>query len=747
MSKRPGTMGVAVGRSVARFDAEEKLRGAAKYVDDLRLPGCLYGVTVRSAIAFGAVKRIDFDPCCPWKDCVVAKASDIPGENCVAAIEADQPLLAPGRIMHAMEPILLVAHPDRRMVWQAPRRIKIAYEEQEPVLTIADSLAKRQLLRGDDNVFKSYLIEKGNVNAGFAEAAFIVEGEYRTPPQEHAYIEPNGMAAWVEKDGTIVVVGSMQCPYYVQKSLKRVFPGRGIRVIQAATGGGFGGKEEYPSMLAGHAALLAVKSGKPVKMIYDRAEDMAATPKRHPSIVRHRTGLDRYGRLVCQDISVLMDGGAYLTLSPVILSRGTLHATGPYECPNVRVRSKVVATNTPPNGAFRGFGAPQTLFAAEAHWEKIASETGLDPLKLRRLNLFKEGSVLATGQVLRESVGASEALETCVKSSGFERKRRSYAALNKKPGTAWKGIGLALVHHGPGFTGGGEVMLASRAAVSFGRDGAVSVLVANTEIGQGASTVLPQIVAETLGIETGLVRFETPDTSKVPDSGPTVASRTTMVIGELLRRASLRLKAAVAPDGAFPRDRKGLALAGRRLCAKGRLYFEERYEKPPEIHWDEDAYKGDAYGTYGYEAIAVDLAVDRTTYEVTVERVFTATDVGRAINPALVRGQIAGGTAQGLGFALIENAVFSKGSMANGQLTNYVIPTAVDTPPMVLDIIEKPYSRGPFGAKGIGELPMNAPAPAVAAAVRAATGLLIADLPILPEKICAGLMKKRGASQ
>ncbi|MBI5622393.1 MAG: xanthine dehydrogenase family protein [Elusimicrobia bacterium] len=739
--------GIAVGRSVPRVDADAKLRGVAKYIDDLRLPGCLYGVTVRSTIAFGTIRKVELDPCWPWKDAVVAGPKDIPGENCVAVIEADQPLLAPGRVMHPMEPLLLVAHPDRNRVWESSKHVQVSYDERDPVLTVSESLARKQLLRGTDNVFKQYLIEKGDVATAFAGAAHIVEGEYRTPHQEHAYIEPNGMAAWVEADGAIVVVGSMQCPYYVQKALKRIFPGRDIRVIQAVTGGAFGGKEDYPSMLAGHAALLALKSRKPVKMLYDRSEDMASTTKRHPSVVRHRTALSKEGRLLAQDIDVVFDGGAYLTLSPVVLSRGTLHATGPYECPNVRVRSRAVATNSPPNGAFRGFGAPQTLFAAEAHWEKIAAETGLDPLKLRRLNLVREGSVLATGQVLKESVSAAQALERVVARSSYEKTRRTHAVCNRKPGKVWKGIGLALVHHGPGFTGSGEVMLASRAAVALERDGRIAVLSATTEMGQGEATVLAQITAETLGLDLSLVRVETPDTAKVPNSGPTVASRTTMIIGGILMKAALKLKERVVQElGSFPTTTKGLKEAGRKLASKGPLTFEEEYRKPPEVVWDEAAYKGDAYGVYGYEAVTVDLSVDRTTYEVKLRAVHTSTDVGRAIHPELVRGQIAGGTVQALGWALTENAVFQRGRMSNSQFTNYVIPTFSDAPPIDLDIIENPYSRGPYGAKGIGELPHNAPAPAVVAAVRQATGLLIGDLPVLPEKICHGLLARRKAS-
>ena len=728
-----------VGTSSRRKEGPEKLCGAAKYIDDYKLPGCLYGVTLRSSIPYGFIKKIRFDPKFPWDECVIARAEDIPGENYVALIEKDQPLLTETRVMHAMEPILIVGHPVRQTAYEALRYIEVDYVEKRPVLTMAESIDLEQILYSSDNVFKRFLIEKGD--AGSVGADFVVEGEYRVPYQEQAYIENNGVAVWEEKDGTLVVMGSMQCPYYIHKAMQPLFPRpeEKIRIVQTTTGGGFGGKEEYPNIIAGHAALLAIKAGRPVKMIYDRHEDMLATTKRHPARIRHRTGVRKDGKLLSQEIEIVMDGGAYVTLSPVVLSRGALHATGPYDCPNVRILAKTVATNNPPSGAFRGFGAPQTLFAAELHMEKIAAALGIDSLTLRRRNLFKEGSVTATGQVLRESVGASDALERTIKRSKYLDKRKEYARWNRqKNRSTWKGVGLSVVYHGAGFTGGGEIYLASRAGVSLTRDGEIHVEAASTEIGQGTNSMFAQIVAETLGLPYDWIRTDTPDTGKVPDSGPTVASRTCMVVGGLLRRAALRLKEAVTEaEGSFPQTRRGLRKAASKL-AKGNaaVRFVEQYEKPEEILWDEDKYRGDAYSVYSYAAMVVDIEIDKLTYEVNVRKLTTAQDIGKAINPLLVEGQIMGGTAQALGYALLENAVYENGVMQNAQLTNYIIPTTLDTPAMNVDLIEKPYSRGPFGAKGVGELPFDVPAPAVAAAVLNATGLFIPELPLLPENIC-----------
>ena len=517
-----------VGKSILRREGPAKLTGRALYLDDHAIPDCWHGVTVRSTVPSARIKAIKFDPAFAWNECAVVTAKDIPGKNIVTLIEPDQPLLADGLVRHREEPILLIAHPDRATAYKAAKAVTIEYEALPAALTLEDSLALKNKIFKEDNVFKSYLIEKGDVAAGFQSADFIVEGEYRTPAQEQAYIENIAIAAW-EEDCVIVVSGSLQCPYYVVKALKALLARdeKKVRVIQTVTGGGFGGKEEYPSMIAGHAALLALKRGGPGKIVYDRHEDMAATTKRHPSVVRQKVGLKKDGTLVAQEIDVLMDGGAYATLSSVVLSRGTLHAAGAYVCPNVRVRSRVLATNTPPNGAFRGFGAPQTLFAAELHWEKIADALGIDSLTLKKKNLLKLGSVTATGQTLTESVGAQECLDVVLKRSKYEAKRKEYDRWNKNPkNPTWRGIGLAVAHHGAGFTGSGEVYLASRAGVAITQDAKIYVLAASTEIGQGTNTMFAQVAADAIGVPFDWLTVEGPDTHKVPDSGPTVASRT-----------------------------------------------------------------------------------------------------------------------------------------------------------------------------------------------------------------------------
>jgi CO/xanthine dehydrogenase Mo-binding subunit len=370
--------------------------------------------------------------------------------------------------------------------------------------------------------------------------------------------------------------------------------------------------------------------------------------------------------------------------------------------------------------------------------EKIAARLGLDPLVVRRKNLFREGSVTATGQVLKESVGAEAVLDRAIASSGYRARRKACERWNaRKTAPSFRGVGLAAVFHGAGFTGSGEVYLKSRASVSLLPSGEIEVEAASTEIGQGTTSILASIVADALEVPYDWIRVSTPDTAKVPNSGPTVASRTCMIVGGILKRSADDLKRALEREGVlWPPTPAALKRAARKLCRDGRPFgFVEEYERPRDIQWDDATYRGDAYGVYGYAAMVVELEVDKLTFEVAVRDVVTAQDVGRAINPLLVEGQIVGGTAQGLGYALLENVIFEGGAMANANFTNYVIPTTLDTPEVQVEIVEVPYSLGPFGAKGVGELPMDVPAPAIAAAVHQATGLFLTELPLLPERI------------
>ncbi|MGC2324380.1 MAG: xanthine dehydrogenase family protein molybdopterin-binding subunit, partial [Terriglobales bacterium] len=495
-----------IGKSIPRKEGREKVTGRARYVDDIVLPGMIHGATVRSPMARGRLRGIRFPEGIPWDEFTIVTAKDIPGKNVVALILDDQPCLADKLVNHAEEPVVLLAHSDPYLLEEARRAVELEIEPLPPVFTIDDSLAQKQVIWGEDNIFKTYLVESGDVESAWGRADLIVEGEYETGAQEQLYIEPQGMIAAYDAEQGVTVWGSMQCPFYIHRALMTLLnlPVNQVQVIQTETGGGFGGKEEYPSMIAGHAALLAFKSGKPVKIIYDRAEDMAATTKRHPSRTRHRTAVTRDGKLLAMDIEFLVDGGAYATLSSVVLSRGTIHAAGPYFCPNVRIRSKAVATNFPPHGAFRGFGAPQSIFALERQMDQVAKALGLAPEEFRRRNFVREGETLAVGQVVREKIDMTSLLERALELSDYHAKRRRFAEENPRRQVK-KGIGLATFLHGAGFTGSGERYMASVVGAEATPEGRVRVLAASTEMGQGTNTVFSQIAAEALGVDCDLI--------------------------------------------------------------------------------------------------------------------------------------------------------------------------------------------------------------------------------------------------
>jgi CO/xanthine dehydrogenase Mo-binding subunit len=694
----------AVGRNVLRKEGVDKVTGVARYVDDLTFPNLLHARTIRSTIPAGDILDVQLN--FNTAGFTLVDHRDIPGRNIVALIDDDQPCLAESTVRHVAEPILLLAHKDRETLLAAD--VQVAYRPRLPVYDPAAS----------PTTFKTITIAKGRLHEGFAAADVIVEGEYRVGHQEQLYIEPNGVIAVWEKGG-ITVYGSLQCPYYVHRALKVLLglPGDKVRVIQTETGGGFGGKEEYPSMIAGHAALLARKAGRPVKLIYDRVEDMIATTKRHPAVIRHRTGVTRAGRLTAMEIDAIFDGGAYATLSAVVLSRGVIHASGPYRCDHVRIHGRATMTNTPPNGAFRGFGAPQTQFAAEVHMDRIAGELGIDPIRLREINALRPGDTTATGQRLGKDTSALQVLREAVKRSDFKRRRRALAGTNR-------GIGLSLFFHGSGFTGGGEVKLASKASLALTDRGA-RIFVASTEIGQGTRTMHAQIVADALGVPYDRVDVNAADTGEVPDSGPTVASRTCMVVGRILQRCAEEMRARLGP--LTPREY---------LRRHGPLVITKAYERPGDMSWDDDSYQGDAYGSYGWGCDVVELEVDRDTWEVKPIAFTSVHEIGKAIHPILTLGQIEGGSAQGLGYALLEEVVMRDGRMANASLTNYIIPTTLDTPAMDIVVLENPYKHGPYGAKGVGEMPIDGPAPAVINALRHA-GFDVREIPATPEKIMA----------
>jgi len=728
-----------VGVPVPRKEGRDKVTGKARYVDDLHFEGMIYGATVRSPVARGRIKALHFGEGIPWQDFTIVRASDIPGQNHIALILNDQPCLADSIVNHPEEPVLLLAHPDRYLLEDARRAVEVETEPLPAVFNLDESLRRNVIIWGEDNIFKQYRVEKGDVDSAWDRAHLIVEGEYHTGAQEQLYIETNGMIAIASPERGVAVWGSMQCPYYVHKALKAVFDltDEQVRVIQTETGGGFGGKEEYPSMIAAHAALLAWKSGKPVKVVYDRAEDMTATTKRHPSRTRHRTAVSKDGKLLAMEIDFVIDGGAYTTLSPVVLSRGTIHAAGPYHCPNVRINSRALATNTPPHGAFRGFGAPQSIFALERHLDKVAAAVGLGVEELRRRNFISKGQSTATGQVIAEEIDMPALLDRALRESGYRAKCERFAREN--PGSRVKrGVGLASFFHGAGFTGSGERYLASVVGVEATSEGRVRILASSTEMGQGTNTILTQIAAQTLEVPYEQMDIVQPDTRHVPNSGPTVASRTCMVVGKLVESAALGLKHTLTSLGLL---KDGYSFAEfARACSSytaqhGPLRSYSQYQPPPGIYWDDEKYQGDAYGAFAWAVYVAEVSVDSLTYETRVEDFVAVQEVGRVIHPVLATGQIEGGVAQAIGYALYEKVAWEKGRIANGQMTNYIIPTSMDIPPIRVIFEERPYLYGPMGAKGIGELPMDGPAPAILSAIENATGLSLVSIPVTPETL------------
>jgi CO/xanthine dehydrogenase Mo-binding subunit len=746
-----------IGSSVPRRDGRAKVLGLTRYTADKTLPGTLHGATVRSRGPRAVLRGISFPDGIPWEEFTIVTAADIQGQNRVASMVLDQPFLVGlgEEIAHPGQAVVLLAHPDPRMAEKGRRAVRLEEEGLPAILDIQDSIDKVQVIHGTENVLKECRVLRGDPDAVWPVAAHVIEGEYHTGAQEHAYLETNAILAWLEGEGEgrqVVVCGSIQCPYYVHGALKLLFgfPDERVRVTALELGGGFGGKEDYPSVIAGHAALLAWKAGRPVKLVYGREEDMACTTKRHPSRTRIRTAFDAEGRLLALDTDIVYDGGAYVTVSPVVTQRGTLASGGVYNIPNARVRGRAMATNTPPPGAFRGFGGPQGQFAIERHMDVCAHRMGLDPVELRRRNFVKIGDSLIFGQVIKETLDLAGIMDRALAEIGYHAKREAFAVRNAGDDPVKRGVGFSVVLHGCGFTGGGEAYLASVVGIEGLADGRVSLLTSSTEMGQGQVTAFCQIAAEALEIPVDMVDVAPVDTRFVPNSGPTVASRSTMIVGKLLEESAYSLKQVLAQQGLLkphytPEEFRA---AVREAHARhGQVKAYAQYRKQPHIVWDDPNCRGDAYPTCAWACNAAEVSVDLVTHEVKVEDFVAVQEVGRVVNPVLAAGQIEGGAAQAIAWSLWEEVVMREGRMANNQLTNYAVPTFEDLPRIRTVFFEVPHPAGPGGAKGIGELPNVAPAPAVFSALEDALGhdLRLDQVPMTPERLL-NRMEERDAA-
>ena len=691
-----------ISRSVKKKDHEPKVSGRALYVGDYDKGECLIGKLLHSERAHARILNVKL-PELP-EGCMVVDKSDVTGDNNVNIVKDDTPVFARETVEYIGEPILMVVAPDERTANDILNGIQVEYEDLPPVLDIRDF----------DTVFFDYEYGKGDVDKAFADADKIYEEEFETGYQEQAYLETQGMIAEPGAD-KMTVHGSMQCPYYVHGAVMRAlgYSASQVQIKQDVTGGGFGGKEAFPSILACQTAVAAKKAGRPVRVIFERREDMEFTSKRHPSLCKYKAAV-KDGVVTAMDIDVLFNGGAYTTLSAVVLQRGIICANGVYNIPNLHVRGRAVKTNTSPCGAYRGFGAPQTFFAVEMLMDHIADDLGKEPLVFKERHLVKQGDATSTGGVYHFPVPLPAMIEEVNDASGYRKKREMYT--KPQTGRYRRGIGISMHFHGAGFTGSGErdVIKAVTKLHKY-PDGKVEILASNSDIGQGIKTTFSKIVANELNLPLDKVIIENPDTDRVPDSGPTVASRSLMTVGELLRRAAIKLRSEWR-DGE-------------------EQVVEEQFKEPDfVIPFYLDKFQGDAYPTYAWGVNAIELEVDTLTGIAKILGAYASFDVGTPIDYNIVMGQMEGGLLQGIGYSSMEiMKTDSKGRIRNNSLSDYIIPTALDVPNLVCMLHVEEYPDGPYGAKGAGELPLVGVPAAYTSALEQALGRKVNHIPFTQE--------------
>ncbi len=692
-----------ISKAIKKVDSDDKASGRAIYIDDVVPEGVLYAKTLRSPIPRGKIISRQY-PVLP-EGYYIVDWKDVPGNNYIQILTTDWPIFAEKEVNHVGEPILLVVGPDKSKVLSLMNAIVINYENLTPLYEFTDSVIH-------------YEFTKGAGDEVFDNADHIISRTYDTGYQEQLYIEPQGVIAEMV-EGRYLLKGTMQCPYYMKNALINTL-GCGeedVRVVQMTTGGGFGGKEDFPSLIACQAAVAAKIADSPVKLIYERTEDVAFTTKRHPSTILLEAAVDEEKHIIGLRAHVSLKGGAYIGLSGVVLQRAMIAATGAYTIDNLKVSGDVYRTNTVPTGAFRGFGAPQMMFAIELFIDHIAKELLVEPLAFRMAHLAEEGDRTSTSGLFRDPIIMPEMIEKAMTMSGYKEKVKKYAAP-----AVHRGIGMSWFLHGCGFTGDGEANHI-KAVVKLKKEseGQVRILVAATDMGQGVKTTFRKLVAHVLDCPIEQIIYDNPDTDVVPDSGPTVASRTMMVVGGLLARAAKQLK-------------------DEWIDGEEQL-IKTHYKQPDYVEWDQEALQGDAYPAYSWGVNVVEVAVDPITYEVKPEEAWSVYDIGKAIDDQVALGQADGGLTQGISYGYLENMVDKDGLVQQRTVTDYIIPTAVDAIPMETVFIDNPFALGPYGAKGLGELTLIGGAPAVALAIENAIGKEVTRIPVTSEYIME-LMKK-----
>lgn len=688
---------IPIEESIPRIDAKQKIRGEAAYTADFVVDGVLHASTLRSARAH-ATFVLNY-PTLP-DGIFVVDASDIPGKNVVKIIYDDMPFFADKVVNHVGEPIALVLGEDKILVDKVLKAIRIDYVDIPPTFAWRDSAVHLSFAKGDPKRV-------------FETADHLYEETFETGYQEQAYLEPQAMLGVPEEGGKVTLIGSIQCPYYVKNAVIQALGclDEQVRVIQPAVGGAFGGKEEYPSIIACQVAVAVKKLNRPVRIVFSREEDVVSTTKRHPSKIQMTAALSQAGKILAIRAKVGLNGGAYVGLSGVVLSRAMIAVTGAYTIDHLDVVGDVYRTHTVPTGAFRGFGAPQMIFAIELFVHHIAKKEGFDPDLYRMGFLAKQGDLTSTSGTFRDPILLPELINEAAIRCGYYEKALRYAS---RP--LWKGIGMSLFLHGCGFTGSGEAEhIKARVRLEKNERDEVTVYAACVDMGQGIATTIPKIVASVLEIPFEQVRFPAPDTDFVPDSGPTVASRTTMIVGGLAARAAKELKDAWKPG--VPQT------------------VVEHYRQPEYMEWNQEKLQGDAYPAYSWGVNIVEVEVDPDTFEVTIEKVSSAYDLGKAIDLRIVEGQVEGGQTQGIAYGYLEHMEEQNGILRQHNLTDYIVPTALDAPLMEHAVLDNPYPLGPYGAKGVGELTLVGGAPAVAMAIEMAIKRPVSKIPLTPEAI------------
>ncbi len=730
-----------VGRSVERIDGVGKVTGQTLFPGDINLPNQVYMKILFANRPHATIKRIDTRKAESLPGVVaVFTAKDVP-VNEYGLIMPDQPVLCgPGsskpyaeRVRFIGDQVALVIAESEKIAEKARDLIEVEYEDLPVVTDPIEAMKPEAILLHPDrgsNVFCHYRIRKGDVETAFAQADVIIEGEYRTPSQEHAYLQPEAGIGYIDEEGRVTIQVAGQWTHEDQKQIAHALglPLEQVRVIYAAIGGAFGGREDMSvQIVLALAAWRLHQRGinRPVKIIWSREESIIGHHKRHPYIIRAKWGATREGKVIAAEMELVADGGAYAYTSTKVLGNATLMCTGPYEIPNVKVDSYAVYTNNIPTGAFRGFGGPQGAFAAEMQINRLAEKLGIDPVEIRLRNVLKEGSLLSVGTPLPKGVSMPQVIEQCAEASEELRTRiRQQQKAGQLPPHIKRGFGFACAFKNVGFSFGFPEQ--SWATVELHGDAEIERVVvhhAGADVGQGAHTVMAQVAAEALGVPMEKITLVVSDTAYTDNSGSASASRMTFMAGNAIKGAC-----ELALEKWRAEDRPAIATY--------------QYRPPRTTPYDPQTGKSEPNFAYGYVAEAVAVEVDTETGHVRLLDVICADDVGKAVNPQMVQGQIEGAVVQAAGYAILENFVQKDGYVLTQHLSTYLIPTVLDVPERVQSLIlEYTDPLGPWGARGMGEMPFLPLAPAVMAAVHDATGVWFYEFPLIPERVLQGLGK------